>query len=87
MELKGKTMKNNYVRCPKCNTPTILINGFTQIFYPDSEPYIEGKEEDCGYEEINLRDVVDIMGRWCPKCKGLTEIWIEECVLIKKENK
>ena len=61
----------------KCGNKTILATAYINYFNPNAEPYENGIEEECGYEDgIPAEASVGI--HWCPKCEEISDIWIEE---------
>ena len=65
------------VLCKECNNKTILATAFVTYFGPDEEPYESGIQEKCGYED-GIDAEVSIGIHWCPKCKEIVDVWIEE---------
>ncbi|GAG98805.1 unnamed protein product, partial [marine sediment metagenome] len=71
----GKVEK--FVLCKRCGNKTILATALTNCFDPADEPYRNGVQEECGYED-GIAAEVTVGIHWCPKCGIIEDVWIEE---------
>jgi len=61
------------IPCEKCGHKTILASGEIVEFFPDQEPYENGKIEDCGYDgtftDGFTTDPIYVNIHFCPECR------------------
>lgn len=62
-------------KCKKCGRPLLTATSQCDPFYPDSEPYESGVEQETEYESIDEYVAVGIL--WCPE-HGIQHVWIQE---------